>query len=202
MLEFPVENSLSITEALRTLSLRVEKLNTYFFIKKLAQLEVDAYFKLLSYLPRALHRYLFDSILLNAGEYRKLQDQNQGVVFFGPRQQFRGASPNLIDENIQKAIFYLSPFPEDAVYNAVKFYQLFVLTHPFYDANGRIGRFLFEMYLNMHETGMQWDLLHENDKWLKKLNECHKRFHSPEYERYLGFLVSYWTKCTFKYKES
>lgn len=102
---------------------------------------------------------------------------------------------------MQRAASHLILRTDDSVYHAVKFYQQFVQIHPFYDANGRIGRFLLEIYLNLHGIGMQWKKLYANEKWIKKLNDCHRRKGASEYERYLGYLVSHWNKCTF-YEES
>lgn len=74
------------------------------------------------------------------------------------------------------------------------------MVHPFYDANGRIGRFMLETYLNFHNMIVQWQKLHANEKWLKRLNECHKRFHSDNYELYLNRLVKHWRLSTREFK--
>ncbi|WP_339136985.1 MAG: Fic family protein [Candidatus Electrothrix sp. GW3-4] len=183
--------------ALRTVHARFDKLNTESFIPRLRQLHSEEYQRLFVQLPCILHYYLFEDIFANAGSYRQSQDPNNGLVLFGSRQQFQGTPPGGIKAEVQGAISHLIPRTEVPVYQAVKFYQHFVQIHPFYDANGRIGRFLLEIYLNLHGIGMEWKKLYANEKWLKKLNDCHRRRSSPEYKRYLGFLVSHWQKYTF-----
>ncbi|WP_446008007.1 Fic family protein [Candidatus Electrothrix sp.] len=188
--------------ALRTVHARFEKLNTESFTPKLRQLHAKEYQRLFNQLPIILHRYLFEGIFSNAGVYRQYQDPKNGAVFFGARQQFQGAPAGKINNEIQQAVSHLLPQTNHPVYQAVKFYQQFIRTHPFYDANGRIGRFLLEIYLNLHGIGIQWKRLYANEKWIKKLNDCHRRMKSPEYERYLGFLVSHWSKCIFYEKNT
>ena len=176
---------------------RFDKLNTDNFIPRLILLGEAEYRKFFLHMPCVVHRYLFNGIFSNAGQYRLQQDPKQGMVLFGARQQFRGAGPAGIKEDIQQAVAHLHFNAKDPVYDAVKFYQQFVLTHPFYDANGRIGRFLLETHLNLHGIVMEWKKLYANEKWIKKLNSCHRRMGSPEYENYLAYLVAHWRKFTF-----
>jgi fido (protein-threonine AMPylation protein) len=192
-----VPNPPALDNALRTVHARFDKLNTESFISKLGQLRPEEYQRVFIHLPCILHRYLFENILANAGLYRQIQDPNNGIVLFGPRQQFQGTPPGRIKAEIQQAVSHLLPRTNEPVYQAVKFYQQFVQTHPFYDANGRIGRFLLEIFLNLHGIGMQWKKLYVNEKWIKKLNDCHRRRESSEYECYLGYLASHWNKSTF-----
>ncbi|MCI5149934.1 MAG: hypothetical protein D3916_11200 [Candidatus Electrothrix sp. MAN1_4] len=199
--DFPVAAPPTTDIALRTVQARFDKLNTENFIQKLALLGLEEYRTLFAQFPRILHRYLFKDIFANAGMYRQTEDPKNGIVLFGPRQQFQGTSPDTISAAIPLAASCLIPRADDPVYNAVKFYQQFVLIHPFYDANGRIGRFLLELHLNLHGVGMHWKKLYANEKWINKLNNCHKRINAPEYERYLGYLVSHWKNFTF-YEES
>ncbi|RWX46168.1 Fic/DOC family protein [Candidatus Electrothrix aarhusensis] len=195
--DFPVPCPPVLDIALRTVHARFDQLNTEKFIHKLGTLDPEECQKLFIHLPGILHGYLFEDIFANAGLYRQIQDPNNGIIFFGPRQQFQGTPPEGIKGEIQQAVSHLIPRTNKPVYQAIKFYQQFVRVHPFYDANGRIGRFLLEIFLNLHGIGMQWKKLYANEKWIKKLNDCQRRKDVPEYERYLGYLVSHWNQCTF-----
>lgn len=56
---------------------------------------------------------------------------------------------------------------------AVRFYQKFVNVHPFYDANGRIGRLIATMYLADHNLVLSWSEFDSKSKFIKKLNYTH-----------------------------
>lgn len=198
MRDFPLIEAPSVDDALRIVHARFDKLNAEKFIQKLVALQREDFRRFFEYLPLLLHDYLFDSLLANAGKYRQASDAGGGLVLFGLQQQFQGASPSSIADDVKKAASNLIPGSTDSVYNAVKFYQQFVCIHPFYDANGRIGRFIVEVYLNYYNIGIQWKKLCANEKWIKKLNDCHKRMNSPEYERYVNFLVSHWRHFIFE----
>jgi Fic family protein len=84
----------------------------------------------------------------------------------------------------------------DPAANSIAFYQRFVLTHPFYDANGRIGRYLVSLYLAGHKKVVHWKVL-EGDKkrrFLKYLNECHKRRGDRTLQTYERYLFNFWKK--------
>ena len=74
------------------------------------------------------------------------------------------------------------------------FYQHFVKVHPFYDANGRIGRLIASIYLEYFEYKVLWKELEttKKNKFLGKLNECHKRQNPPLKEEYLEYLYDFW----------
>ncbi len=141
-----------------------------------------------------MHRYLFQGILSNAGLSRNEKDPKQGLILFGPRQQFKGYSPHKITSGVKEACSFLFQNSSNPVSSVVRFYQLFVYVHPFYDVNGRIGRFITNIYLNYHGLHFSWKKLHQNQKWLKKLNNCHKRHDQETYEQYMQILINYWEK--------
>lgn len=82
----------------------------------------------------------------------------------------------------------------DPVWTSMEFYQKFVNVHPFYDANGRIARFLVSIYLQYHGFYIQWKIMEEKhkEKFLKKLNHCHVRIGSSTYGKYLDYLHKFW----------
>ncbi len=198
MRDFPVDDSPTVDQSLKIVYSRFNRLNTDEFVLKLMSLDEIGFSKLFSHLPLLLHSYLFEGIFSNAGNYRSHDDPGNGYIVFGLRQKFRGVSPASIEDGVTRAISNLTKNTADAVSNAVRFYQQFVMVHPFYDANGRIGRFILETYLNYHDVGVMWGKLCSNGKWIKKINECHKRFDQPSYDKYLGFLVKHWGQFTFQ----
>jgi fido (protein-threonine AMPylation protein) len=198
MRDFPVDDSPTVDHSLKRVYSRFNRLNTDEFVLKLMRLDEIDFSKLFSHLPLFLHSYLFKGIFSNAGNYRSHDDPGNGYIAFGLRQKFRGVPPSSIEDGVNRAISNLTKNTEDAVVNAVRFYQQFVMVHPFYDANGRIGRFILETYLNYHGIGVMWGESCSNEKWINKLNKCHKRFDQPNYDEYLGFLVNHWRKFTFQ----
>lgn len=94
--------------------------------------------------------------------------------------------------------------PEDPIENAIRFYQHFVYIHPFYDANGRIGRAIVSVYLNLFDYYVQWREFDgpNNSKFISKLNACHERMESGyTYEQYLEYLVSFFRKYVISVDE-
>ena len=198
MREFPVSNQPTVTDALKVLHTRYDKLNADHFVSTLSCTSIKNFSRLFSYLPLILNSYLFNGIVSNHEYYRRITDNNYGVVYFGPNSRFEGYQPQHITNGVRSACSCLNIDEKNAIHNAVQFYQQFVMIHPFYDANGRIGRFIVEVYLNFHGFGIIWKKLCANTKWIRKLNECHKRFDGPEYERYLNYLVEHWKKFIFE----
>lgn len=149
-----------------------------------------------------LHEYLFNGILANAGKFRKSSDPENGRIGFGGlkhqgRQfKFRGATPSKIEEELHKALSNLDYEAENPINNALRFYQNFVYIHPFYDANGRIGRVIVSMYLYHFDLYVQWGEFDgpNNGKFINKLNECHKRMKSRHgFEKYFGYLLDFFS---------
>ena len=76
--------------------------------------------------------------------------------------------PQEEDDRVHLAAL-MQDFPTNPVRDAVTFYQQFVCIHPFYDANGRIGRFITSLYLDYHGLHISWAGLSQNQQWLKNL---------------------------------
>lgn len=72
--------------------------------------------------------------------------------------------------------------------------------HPFYDANGRIARFLITIYLSYHGYYVEWKKLDGSKKneFIKKLNNCHIRENTDLYEEYLEYLYKFWKPYVIK----
>lgn len=147
-----------------------------------------------------IHEYLFRDILKNAGEFRKVSDPNAGSIGFGglkhqgQQSKFKGTPPSKIEDELHKALSNLDYEAENPIGNALRFYQHFVWIHPFYDANGRIGRVIVSVYLYYFDLYVQWGEFDgpNNGKFINKLNECHKRMESGyRFEKYFGYLLDF-----------
>ncbi len=162
-------------------------------------------------LAKSIHGFMFDDVLSNAGEFRRAADPNHGFVAFGGDVQrnpwgskFMGSPPERIEIELRSAFDLLSKDDPDPVRTSIIFYQKFVHIHPFYDANGRVARFLLTLYLLFHGYYVLWKQLEEGKKneFLKKLNACHLRQSSASYNEYLQHLHRFWkqfvvSKATF-----
>ncbi len=47
------------------------------------------------------------------------------------------------------------------------------------------------IFLDYHGFYIAWNKMHQNQRWIKKLNDCHKR---PGDETYIKQLVKHWKK--------
>jgi|SRR5690625_1107045 len=154
-------------------------------------------------LPIVFHRFIYDGLFTFAGNYRSKDDPYGGKIYYGKQHaqrrkpKFDGDQPDVIEDGIIEAVLHLKKRPRDPLYNAVRFYQKFVNVHPFYDANGRIGRLITNMYLNTHNLSLSWSEFDSKSKFIKKLNRCHVK---PDEDNF-GYLVEYLRKFTLNIKE-
>jgi fido (protein-threonine AMPylation protein) len=159
-------------------------------------------------LSKAIHKYLFAKILSNAGEFRNQSEINFGFIGFGgPNRRslgnlkFNGSAPENIIINLINSFCYLEEKSSDPLRNGLLFYRKFVRTHPFYDANGRIGRLILKIYLRIFQLEIQWDKI-SNDKLMKKMNECHLREEKiEEFEKYFCYLYNFMNKAIVRINE-
>ena len=155
-----------------------------------------------------LHKYLFDEILSNAGEFRKITDPFNGLVGFGGNHRrmpgnftFNGTNPLLIRNDLVKTFQLLTITQTDPVRTSLEFYRQFVKVHPFYDANGRIGRFIVSAYLSTFGLYVKWRELEQrsmHNQFIKRLNECHKREGDENYPKYFNYLLQTFHKFVTK----
>lgn len=194
MQEFPTYPYRSVDEAYLIVQERYKQLVPERFSKRLQSLNEEQFVAFVSQLPRQIHKYMYSDILANAGIYRQGSDYNGGVVYFGLNQKFTGGSPATLEESVIEACSQLSRTTTHPVKSAAAFYQRFVQIHPFYDANGRIGRFIAKSYLDMYGLHMYWERMRQNTRWLHKLNALHPRYGAWGYDTYLDRFAAHWMK--------
>ena len=102
-----------------------------------------------------LHLFMYEGVLRNAGTFRQPTDSLGGAVRFGGtksqshRARYHGTPAASIEGEIHAARHLLDG-ADDPVRAAIYFYLELSAIHPFYDANGRIGRMLVSVYLFRH----------------------------------------------------
>lgn len=203
--EFPVTPPISLEKALKQLKDRSQQWNPFEFVE-LIHTE-PAHFTLeeiLPFLPKFLHQRMFNGILGNAGSYREDDDPLKGRVEFElptkkindkaecSNSRFSGVHPVEITTGIEKAIEKLAFDESDPVENAAKFYQQFVRIHPFYDGNGRIGRYIVEAYLYHFGLYVRWQDMKKNNRWIRQLNYCHRKMTQLYISTAYPFALKWW----------
>lgn len=154
---------------------------------------------------RKVHHLLFDEILENAGEYRQVGDTGGHRVHFGGRKKqtlqpkYSGVHPDEIEEGLDSAFEHLDYQPdaskEVVVRSLALFYGKFIRVHPFYDANGRIARFISSVYLYVNGYYLDWERVYsKKNEFIRRLNKHHNTHDDLDTnvsERYLNILVSF-----------
>lgn len=155
-----------------------------------------------------IHRFLFVGILSNAGTYRSASDTHEGAVWFGGHDRFyrqvgrfQGSTPQDIETDVRSAVQAFCRESYDPLRAACAFYQRFVRTHPFYDANGRIARLVAALLLRAFGLEVRWsEMENKNNEFIRRLNAVHKHESNPN--PYLTYLTSYVSRFTHEIETS
>ncbi len=204
MESFGVSNPLSLQEAQDLIKQRCQSWDASNLAQKFIDKKgEDWFYRTLLGWSGMLHRHIFEDILSNAGEVRESDDANEGIVEFGlpvknlsekndcSNGRFSGVTPERIFLCLQEAFSYLKPEEEDPLKQAAIFYQQFIRCHPFYDGNGRIGRFIVEAYLWSYSMFIDWEKMSANTRWIKQLNYCHRKSNLTDKRPY-NFALKWW----------
>ena len=195
MVKYPVTDAPPPETAHQIIQTRFVTSSTLSFYDLPLQTQQLCFSRLFNNLSRKFHLDLYHGILSNAGQYRNRSDVNAGQVFFGPPYhgppRYAGTPAQHIPEELVPVYKGLLKHTTQPIECAFHFYQRFVQIHPFYDANGRIGRLLVCFYLDFHGYYMNWEGFSKTEKWLKKLNACHDRYGQAIYEEYLNYFIIY-----------
>ena len=213
MREFPVPSAPSLREAMFLIQERYRLLWSIFhdldadpINSKIPIDRSDSSF--LSYMIeieasiKAIHGTLYRGILSNASHYRQEDDRHAGAVWFGGQDpfyrtigRFQGSKPADIQSHVRDAVVAYIDNREDPLKAVCMFYQQFVQTHPFYDANGRIARLIASYFLRKHGLEIRWSEMEgKNNEFIRRLNAVHKHANFPA--PYIRYLASYVRKFT------
>lgn len=150
------------------------------------------------------HLRLFGGVLTNAGRVRQPGDPGGSAVYFGGlkgdrrEMRFTGTPAPEIETELDRAFSRLmdrrsAPDPGKARDEAIRFYADLSRIHPFYDGNGRAGRFVVSVYLHLHGWLVEWGRLEQRDgEFLRRINNVNeKRTAQTDYD---GLLVDFWRR--------
>jgi fido (protein-threonine AMPylation protein) len=199
---FPAEYSIDeVEEANRITRTRFDALDNqlipYFantLVKGEGETSIDGYIGFC----KSFHTLIFKEIISINGEFRSSDHDGSGSVYFGGQKRqelkprFTGSKPENIENDLRDAFKFLMDLESDTpVDNALRFYQKFVFTHPFYDGNGRIARLFVNLYLLAYGKFIDWKNLQNKGKFLNKLNYYHETSKEEHFK--------WWAKVCYKF---
>lgn len=199
---FPAEYSVDeVKEANRITRTRFDALDNQLIpylantlIKGEVKTSIDGYMDFC----KSLHALIFNEIISINGEFRSSDHYDSGSVYFGGQKRqelkprFTGSKPENIENDLRDAFKFLIDLESDTpVDNALRFYQKFVFTHPFYDGNGRIARLFVNLYLLAYGKFVDWKNLQNKGKFLNKLNYYHETGKEEHF--------NWWAKVCYKF---
>jgi len=203
--DFSAKEGISPEDALKLSNIRYTVIGRGLFsdLLDLLKSNEDNFPEVFVGLAKYFHKLIFDGIFSNAGSFRKQSDPLDGQVHFGPfdrksgkTAKFQGTSPQKITSELMTICQWLSSNDSEPILTSIRFYQRFVYIHPFYDANGRIGRLLISLYLGYHGYAVLWKPLEteKKDKFISLLNKCHDLMNKPHFEKKIRQLYRFWEK--------
>lgn len=118
-----------------------------------------------------LHQHIFHGILIDAGQWRRVNVRISGSGYSPPRVE---KLISLLQE-WEKNYVEMEMRREDIFAQAAEMHFGFESIHPFSDGNGRVGRLL----LNIHFLNHNWPLIHilpsDRDPYLDALEVAHNK---------------------------
>lgn len=149
------------------------------------------------------HGVLYAGLLTNAGEPRRPGDAGGSAVHFGGTRgarrepRFSGSPADRIGANLNAAFARLEDCrgrrADEAPDRAVLFYADLSRVHPFYDGNGRAGRFVVSVYLHLHGWLVEWARIEAREgAFLKRINNVNEK--ATAETDYEALLLSYWRR--------
>ena len=147
------------------------------------------------------HATLYAGLLTNAGIVRRAGDPGGSRVHFGGMRggrrepRFTGTSAARIDAELATAFARLEDCrggrEDEAPDRAILFYADLSRIHPFYDGNGRAGRFVVSVYLHLHGWLVEWGRIEAREgEFMRRINNViEKRTAATDYE---AMLLRYW----------